>query len=74
MITKTGTVDHQLTSFIETYTMILNEEKPQMQENKDHQTTLENIFHAKQTYLWWLPPKDPMITKHSSNDHQNIYN
>ena len=52
MITKIRTIDHQLISFIETYTLILNNDKPQIQENKDHQTITENIFHAKSTYLW----------------------
>ena len=54
--------------------MILNKHEPQIQENKDHQTIPTNIFHAKPTYLWWLPQKDHMIMKHSSNDHQIVYN
>ena len=39
-------------SFIEIYAMILNNDKPQIQENKDHQTIPENIYHVKLTYLW----------------------
>ena len=53
--------------------MILDEDQPQIQESKDHQTIPANILHAKPTYLWWLPQKDPTATKHNSNDHQNVY-